>query len=392
MSSKEHISSAKILHVIRPAEGGMKEHLLSLVRGLRFNGYVIDVACPGTTVLADELTKAGFKVFIINMVGPLSLKNDLICIIQLKRLISKGHYDIVHFHGSKAGFVGRIAALLAGNKNIVLTVHNFIVYQEVPIFKRVLFCFGEMILSRVTRKMVTVSEALRKDLMTVYKIPQDKIISIYNGIDCSVFDQVIDKHSAKRKLGINSNRFVVGTVARMAPQKGLEYFIEAIALISEVSNAFFVITGDGPLRPELEKTVGRLGISDRVLFTGLVQNVRDVMAAFDVFVIPSICEGLSITAIEASACGIPVVASGVGGLPEVVINDETGLIVPPRNPEAIFGAVIKLLGNSTLREELGSAGLRIACSKFGVQTMVNKTDKVYRSITFDIPSRSCKEL
>ncbi len=379
--------STRVLHVIRPAEGGMKGHLASLAAGLREKGYDIEVACPGDTALARELKEAGFTVHPVNLVGPLSPANDMVCVWQLRGIIRRGSYHIVHFHGSKAGLVGRIAAVLAGFPNTVLTVHNFIVYEEVPAVKKVLYRCGERVLSRFTSKIITVSEALKNDLIQNYKINSQKIISIYNGIDTSKYLRDMDRTAARTKFGIKPDTAVVGTVARMAPQKGLNFLIEAIPLINakicqmdKPRNVTYIIAGDGPLRPELESQAARLGVDDTVIFPGFVEEIRELFACLDIFVIPSIAEGLSITTIEAMAAGLPVIASQVGGLPELVKDGETGFLVEPRNPEKLAEAVLRLLGDRDKCELFGQNARSFAGVRFNTEAMIDRTSRVYKAI------------
>ncbi len=375
----------RILHVIRPAEGGMKEHLTSLAAGLKQRGYVIEVACPGNTPLAAETAQLGLKVHPIDLVGPLNPGSDLQCIRQLHNILRQGQYDIIHFHGAKAGLVGRAAAVTAGCRNTVLTVHNFIIYEEVPLAKKIIFKYGEQLLSRVTSKIITVSQALKDDLIANYKIAPDKLIPIYNGIDTSKYKDNPVNHSDRAQYGIISGTEVVGTVARMAPQKGLNYLIEAAAVISQTSpekarEITFIIAGDGPLRSELEDLAGRLGVRDKVLFPGYVQNIPGLLSCLDIFVIPSIAEGLSITTIEAMAAGLPVVASRVGGLPELVRQGETGFLVEPRDPRGLADALLRLLADREARRQLGHNGRLLATQQFSSESMVDQTCRVYEDI------------
>ncbi len=381
---------ASVLHVIRPAEGGMKGHLLAIAGGLRENGYSVEVACPGDTAMAGEVTRMGFPVHPVNLVGPLNPVKDITCINELRRIMRRGKYDLVHFHGAKAGLVGRLAAVTAGYTNTVLTVHNFIIYDEVPAAKKVLFRYGEKLLSRVTARTITVSKALKEDLVDNYNLPPERIIPIYNGINLSRYLNLPDRESARKKLGIKPGPAVVGTVARMAPQKGLKYLVEAVEIIKKANrdlavqgkalDTVFVIAGDGPLRPELEQLAEQKGVWDKILFPGCVQDMAGTLACFDIFVAPSIAEGLSITTIEAMAAGLPVVASRVGGLPELVREGVTGLLVEPRNPRSLAEGIIRLLADEEARQQFGQNGRNFAAGEFSTEKMVSETCRVYEEI------------
>lgn len=361
----------------------MKSHLLKLLQGLTKNGFTVETACPDNSALFNEVAKMGIKTHPVHIVGPLSPMNDILCINQLRKIILTGNYDIVHFHGSKAGMVGRIAALSSRCKNTVMTVHNFIIYQEVNLAKRLVFKYGEKILSTATSKIITVSAALKNDLVKNFGIPENKIVSIYNGIDVQKYSTPADAKKAREKYGLNPDYLTVGTLARMAPQKGLEYFIKAIPLINLNDNIRYLIAGDGPLLPLLKKLAWELGLSEKLCFTGYVKNVPEFLSCVDIFVVPSIAEGLSITTIEAMTAGLPVVASRTGGLPELVKHGETGLLVQPRDPVELAKAVTELLTNRNKRQMMGACAKRTASEMFSLETMVTETCRIYDEIIKD---------
>lgn len=375
----------RILHVIRPAEGGMKGHLLALAAGLQRLGYDIEVACPGDSSLALEVRALGLAAHHINLVGPLNPVWDYRCGVQLYHIMRQGNYDIIHFHGAKAGLVGRIAAVSARCPRTVLTAHNFIIYDEVQLAKKILFKYGERLLSRVTTRIITVSEALRADLIDNYQIKAEQITSVYNGIDTARFSEQRDYAGIKAKWGIGQAKNVIGTVARMAPQKGLHYLLEAMALIKKSNpqrggETACVIAGDGPLRAELAEQAKELGIEDEVRFPGFVQDVPGFLACLDIFVIPSVAEGLSITTIEAMAAGLPVVASRVGGLPELVSEGVTGCLVEPRNASALAEAILQMIGEPEKARMMGNNGRVLACRSFSNDAMISNTCKVYDQV------------
>jgi glycosyltransferase involved in cell wall biosynthesis len=186
-------------------------------------------------------------------------------------------------------------------------------------------------------------------------------------------------------LGIDLERFgaaraapagevsLVGTVGRLAPQKDQETLLEAAALVPE---ARFVLVGDGELRPELERRAAELGIADRVTFTGAREDVPELLASFDVFAHPSLFEGFCLAVLEAQAAGVPVVATPVGGIPETVVDGETGLLVPTRDPTALAAAIRRLLEDREFAQRLADAARRSA-RRYSTERMVEETLKVY---------------
>lgn len=372
----------------------MKGHLISLVKGLTEHGFEVEAACPMKSSVFDELAGLGIKTHPIDIVGPISPREDLACINQLKGIITGGNYELLHFHGAKAGMVGRIAAVMAGCRSTVLTVHNFIIYQEVPWIKKLIFRFGERALSSTTSRIITVSSALKDDLVRNYKIPEAKIVPIYNGIDVGQYLQTQNKKEVKMRYGLNPDKPVIGTIARMAPQKGLDYLIKAAPHICKERDVRILIAGDGPQMSYLKDLSSALYMNDRIVFTGYIDNIPEFLSGLDIFVVPSIAEGLSITTIEAMTAGLPVVASNTGGLPELVKHGETGLLVEPRNPESIAGAVEELLNDPRKREMMGRCGRNAAAIQFSIETMINRTSEVYGEIlknrqTQTYVTRSC---
>lgn len=358
----------------------MKQHLLDLVAGLPRNEFTAAVAGPGdTSGMAREIETMDVKYHPVNITGPLNPVKDLKCIYELYKLIRKEGFDIVHCHGSKAGLVGRMAARMAGTPVIIVTAHNFVVYDEVPPVKRLIFTWGEKFLSRKTSGIITVSRALKAELKEKFSIPDNKIAAIYNGIDLDRFKTASGADKLREAYGIGKDVPVVGTVARMAPQKGLSFFVDAISVLAKEScGAVFLIVGDGPLRIELEARAHRLGVAGKIIFTGYQPDITPFLKLFDIFVVPSIAEGLSITTIEAMAAGKPVIASRVGGLPELVKPEHNGLLTPPRDAAALAGAIRFLLERPELREKMGLAGKNMAMAEFSKGQMIAKTADFYR--------------
>lgn len=381
------MKKARVLHIIRPAAGGMKQHLEDLVAGLNGKEFMISVAGPGDSD-GDDIKRViealGASYYPVRITGPLRPAQDFRCVLELYGLIKRERFDIVHCHGSKAGLVGRMAAWLAGAPVIIVTIHNFVVYEEVPLFKRLLFTRGEEFLGRKTTGIITVSRALKTEMAKKFGIPEDKVAAIYNGIDLERFRVEKNLAGLRKDYGIGEDIPIVGTVARMAPQKGLRYFVEAAAmLVKEGCTGIFFIVGDGPLRPELEVQADRLGLKGRLIFTGYQSDIVSFLKMFDIFVIPSIAEGLSITTIEAMAAGKPVIASRVGGLPELVKHEQNGLLVPPRDAGALTRAIKYLIRQPELCKNMGQTGNNMVIKEFTKKTMIAKTAEFYRKCLTD---------
>jgi len=229
-------------------------------------------------------------------------------------------------------------------------------------------------------RLITVSDALRRDLLVLRPNLASKTVTIHNGIDTRAAP-ARDAAEVRRSLEIPGGVPLVGMVARLAPQKGIGDFIHAArAVLREVPSARFLIGGEGPLRKEAESLLRELQIEGRLRLLGKVDSARELIAALDVLVVASTSEGSSLVAMEAMAAGKPVVATAVGGVPELVVNGETGVLVRPREPEALAGAILSLLQQPERAQHLGERGRRRAAQHFDVAHMLERTEAVYADL------------
>lgn len=388
-----------ILHVVRPAEGGMKNHIISLLRHLDKSIYHITLACPQKDEWAADLSGTDVKLVELPLKGNLSLRSDIENVKNLMQIIKDNDIHLVHTHGMKAGLVGRIAACylhLMGGKSttgrshvrpyLIATVHNSIYQYPMPRLQRQMVGKVQKCLAHQTDGFITVSQALKKEIEQWEGIPEEKIQVIYNGIKPDFFKLMKAAPQEKLRLGLNPTLPVVGTVARLAPQKGVEYLLRAAQAVLQVMEGVqFLIVGDGPLRKDLENEAERLGIGDRVVFTGHHPDILKVYPCMDVFVMPSLSEGLCISVIEAMAAKIPIAASAVGGLPELIEHRKTGLLVPARSPQALAQSILELLYRPKWAEILAEAAGQKAKNNFTMEKMVQQTADVYRQ--FYLPEK-----
>lgn len=374
------MSKIKILQVIRPAAGGMKEHVLSIIKGIDKNVYEIVAACPEDSPIFQELTELGIKVYPVNIKGELSLKGDWQSIKSLKKIIIEEKIDLVHSHGSKAGLVARIAAKRAGVKN-VFTVHGTIFHEHFSNTKKAVFAIVEKYLANITDKIITVSQSLKEDIIRLENVQDDKITVIYNGIPTQKFNIQLDKNEKRKELGLNTKGKVIVTVARLAPQKGLNYLLEAIKLIPQENRDLqLVIVGDGPLRKELEGQAKELCLTEYVKFLGHRKDVPEILAAADIFVLSSITEGLPLIVLEAMSANLPIVSTIVGGIPEIIRDGENGLLVQPKDILGLSKAMGSLLNNNKLALKLADNGNSMALKYFDLKLMLEKICDVYNSV------------
>lgn len=359
----------RVLELIRTASGGMKQHYISLAKGLKGAGFEVLAACNFDATTMEELRDEGIKVCPFHLPGEIQPHMDAIRAVEIANMIVKHGVDVLHCHGFKAGVVGRVGAILAGCPK-VYTVHNSVL-SSFHGMRRTMLSKIEKALTRRTEGIVAVSNALKLELERECGIPGDKVTVIYNGISLPLVGK---GQNVRRRLGIKPEAVVVGSVARLIPSKGIHYLLDAIPLIKNCcENVCFMIVGDGPYERALKMRTEDLGIEDDVIFTGYVTPVWDYLDAMDVFVLPSLSEGLSVSILEAMAMGKPVIASSVGGIPEIITHGKNGYLVPPGDPAALACAIICLIKNAHLRESLACKGRERVMTHFLVEKMVEVT-------------------
>ncbi|MEW6274267.1 MAG: glycosyltransferase family 4 protein [Bacillota bacterium] len=369
----------RIMYLIRPAAGGMKNHFLSLLNRLNQDLFEIIVACPNGP-LAEQIRNAGFRVVALPITGELSLLNDWKIICRLRKILQSEGITILHAHSAKAGFVGRAAACLARTPVIFMTVHNSIFYEDWPYWKKFLLTAAEHTLSKTTDLIITVSEALRQELISREGVNPGKIVTIHNGIESVPTRSAREHRHILRQLGLPPLGQVVGTVARLVPQKGISCFLKAAAMLVKDYRVNFLIVGDGPLRRQLEHEAVALGLENRVVFTGERDDVPVILSALDIFVLPSLTEGFPLAILEALAAGRPVIATRVGGIPEIIADNHTGLLIKPGDPAELALAVAGLLTDRERTLSLARAGQLYVKEKFSAEQMVRRVEEEYLKI------------
>jgi len=312
----------------------------------------------------------------------LDVVNDVKAIYDIYRIIKKEKPYIVHTHTAKAGFLGRIAARLAGVPIIIHTFHGHLFHSYFNRIKTNILIWGERILGLITNKIITVSKSLRKELIEYKIAPRDKIISISLGLELEEFiKNENNKGVLKKELGLSDDNLIVGIVGRLAPIKGHKYFIEAASIVKKsIKNVKFLIVGDGELREELIDQAKRCQLLDNMLFLGWRNDLAIIYSDMDVVVLSSLNEGLSVSIIEALSSAKPVVATAVGGVPELIVDGETGFLVEPRDGKALAEKILWLLKNREEAKKMGRRGRELVYPKYDCHKMVNNMENLYVSL------------
>lgn len=391
------MKKTKIVYIItRLDKGGSAETTLltvSLLNRERYEVFLIhgftlesnmgpeeNEAVQHDLVMADD---KGVKVFVIpSLVRRLSFKNDLLAFISIYRLIKQIRPHIVHTHTSKAGLLGRLAACLARVPIIIHTPHGHVFHSYYGLILTNIFVFAEKISSFMTNKIIALTEKEKVEHLEKGIASTEKFTIIHSGVKLDYFmNMSIDIKAKKKELGIPPGYNVVGTIGRLVPIKGYKYLISAAKMIvEEIDKTVFVIVGDGYLKFELERYAEALGVRKDIIFTGWRADSSDILCLFDIFVLPSLNEGMGRVIIEAMALGKPIVASSVGGIIDLVRNGENGILVPPRDSDSLGKALLQLIRNKDLAEELGENGKAMVYPEFDISVMLKKIDGLYESL------------
>jgi len=359
--------------------GGVSRQVVAAARFQISQGHTVGVVAAPDERLAGELATAGASFYAnSHFVRPFSPAKDLRSPIPVLKAIRAFHPDIISTHSSKAGMVGRICATLSRRVPVLFTAHGWVFSEPVADWKRWLFVLAERAAAAVTTRIICVSEFDRRLALKYRVAPAAKLITIENGVDPVPYDAPRDD-SIRTALRIPENATVVTTVARLAPPKDFHTLLDAVRRIRRPIRLLLV--GDGELRPDVEREIARCGIADRVLLLGERRNVPAILKASDIFVLSSRKEGMPQAIIEAMFAGLPVVATRVGGVPELVTAGKTGYLVPVGSAAAIADAVDGLADDPELRHRLGDAGRLRARERFTVDRMLRRKAELYSTLS-----------
>jgi sugar transferase (PEP-CTERM/EpsH1 system associated) len=361
-----------ILHLIQGLEvGGLEYMTVSLLKGLDRTRYQTSVCCYDTLGSLAQAFNGSINIHYLKRKHGIDYSYPF----KLANLLKKERIQILHLHNSTAFFYGVIAGKVAGVPAIVYTEHARDVFPNVRVK------IADKILSLFTDKVIVVADFLKKNLVRYERFNPSKIMTIYNGIDEARFRLKKEPAEIKRELGIPAFNRIIGIVARLDPIKNHKSLITAMhTVIKEFPSTALLIIGDGPLRDELVSFVRERRLEEHIKFLGIRNDVPRLLSVLDIFVLCSVSEGLPLTLLEAMAAGKPIIATNVGGIPEVVDHNSNGLLIPPDDTEALSDAIVELLRDREKAGKLGMMAKRKFESNFSLSTMVKKYEEVYDSL------------
>ncbi|MEK7194460.1 MAG: glycosyltransferase family 4 protein [Patescibacteria group bacterium] len=355
--------------------GGAQKYVFDLATETKKLGHDVSVVCGGNGMLVNKLKKEGIRV--INLVGmerDVRLDEEVKSFFEILRILRKEKPDVFHINSSKMGGAGALAARIAGIKKIIFTAHGWAFNEERPRLQKLIIEKLAWLTVFLSHKTICVSERLRLDMINKPFI-KGGLVVINNGIEEF---KLLSQEIAREKLDIKlpENSVLVGTLSELHYTKGLDIALRAINKTPE--NVHLAIFGDGEAKRELQNLSKNLGLSERVRFFGFVDDAPKYLRAFDIFTLTSRTEGLPYVLLEAGLAELPVVTSNVGGIPEIIKDKETGMLVPKENPKILAEIITKLSNNVEERKRLGENLKKSVVTNFSKQKMVEKTLSLYQ--------------
>ncbi len=375
----------RILHIItRMEEGGAPRVLLDLLRGLdrdRFSQTLAAGRAPEGTELLPEARRLPIEIReITGLTRPIAPARDFSAIVKLIALIREERFDIIHTHTSKAGFLGRLAARISGARRVVYSPHGDIFSGYFSGYQTAVYSLAERAAAGWCDRIVTLTDAGAGEYLGRGIGARRQFVTIPNGVNADLLSGAADRRGMRKEFGIGAEVFVIACVGRLVPVKGYDVLAAAAPWIIAKAggrDVRFLVIGEGPERGALVSLTERLGVGDRFSFTGFRNDVARLLSGADLLAMPSRNEGLGMSILEAMALSLPVVASRVGGIPEVVTDGIDGILVSPDDPEDLARACIGLMNDTGRAREMGRAGRGKVTARFSVGQYIEKTARLY---------------
>lgn len=384
---EENSRKPLLIYLITKATLGGAQHYVEVLSHAFAQEYDVLVACGEEGTLSRRLKEGGIRTkHIPEITNDLRIGASVRAVRALTELFASEKPAIIHINSSKAGLTGTFAARILNlypktytlKPKIIFTAHGWAFNERRNAIVRILLWIAQWLTVLLSHRVIAVSEAIKKQTRAMPFVSARKVAIIPHGIK---HFQPLPREQAQETLGLahtTSQVFRFGTIAELHPNKGLRYAIDATAeLIREGYDVSFTIIGDGKERTALEQRIHRHGIENSVRLVGRVPNARKLLSAFDCFLLPSATEALGYVLLEAGAAGIPVIAARVGGIPEIVINEKTGLLVPACDAHALADVMKQMIENDALRTTLARALSRRVENSFSLRAEIEKTRALY---------------
>jgi glycosyltransferase involved in cell wall biosynthesis len=358
--------------------GGAEKALFDLSTSLDRTRYEVTVASlKDKGLIAQQLETEGIEVISLglNEGSKLSgLFSSLFMVFKVERELKRRKADILHTFLFRANFIGRIAARAAGVPVVISSLRTMEEEKKYQLFL-------ERITSFMVDRYIAVSEKVKEHAISHSKIPPDKIVTIYNGVRLQDTGGASDPEALRRALNISPSDRVLMVIGRLRKEKGHSFLIDAIDEVRKrIPGIKLIIVGEGEEEPRLKAQVRRLSLTETVVFTGLRRDIPELLTIAELVVLPSLWEGMPNCLLEAMNAGKPVIATAVGGIPEVVLDGYTGILVPPWNSKALTEAMVRVLSQQEVAHKMGARGRKRVEQCFPLEKSIFETEMLYQEV------------
>lgn len=353
--------------------GGVETVLIDVLKHINknlFNVFVCSLRHDGDLLEKIEHLAVNTK--------HLNLRNflDFTVLLKLYKFLKENRIQLMQTHGLTANVVGRIVGKLAKGPKIISTIHG------IDLWRKCYHTYLDRLTGVFVDRFLSVSEEGREVFSIREKFPRKKIVTIHNGINLNRFNKAsFNSLKLRYKLGFHENDIIIGEVANIRKMKGHRDVIEVIpSIVKHCPNAKFLFVGRDDSNGEIPQLAVDKGIGEYVIFLGYCENIPELLSIFDIFILPSHSEGLPVSILEAMAMELPVIATNVGGIPEIVVDGETGILIEPNKPDELANALLDLLNNPKRRYYFGKSGRKRVEDKFNINRMISNIENLYLEV------------
>ncbi len=368
----------KILYCITKGNfGGAQRYVYDLATHIDKSKYEVVVLCGEGDALPNKLEGQGIRVIRLNVLKrDISIVNEFKSFIEIYKIFKKERPDIIHLNSSKMGGIGAFIGRIVGIKNIIFTAHGFAFNEKRPLWQKLILIFFHHLTILLTHKTIMVSEKTKKDIDYLPFI-KNKLIKIYNGIDTHLdfYDKEKSKEILKEKNINFNNKKILLSIGELHKNKGYDIFIPHLKGIKK--DFLYIIIGNGEERENLDKIIKENNLTEKVYLLGRIEEAYKYIKMSDIFILPSRTEAFPYVLLESGLASSIILASRVGGIPEIILENETGLLFDLYDRENVISKIEQLLSDENIRYRLSNNIHRKVVEEFSIEKMLEKTLSVY---------------
>ncbi len=360
--------------------GGAQRYVYELATSLPKEEFDIVVACGEGEILKEKLREVNIEVFDLkNSKRDISISGDIKLFFEIRRLIKQEKPDILHLNSSKIGGVGALAGRIEKVPNIIFTAHAWAFNENRNYFSKIIIKILHFITVFLSHSTIAVAEKVKRDISSLGSI-KNKVILIHNGIKNF---KLLSKKESLEKLGIEKDKTIIMSISELHYNKGIDVALKGISLLEKDKRdkIIYLVLGDGEEKNSIEKLIEDLGIQENVRLLGFVPDAKSFLSSTDLFLLPSRTEAFPYVILEAGFAGIPIIATSVGGVPEVIKDMQNGILVHRKNPKEIAEAIYYYLNHKDKQKEFSKNIKQTISESFSFDKMLEQTLKIYRQKT-----------